>query len=160
MICKKNVIFHLEHQYNKIMKKLCIFIIIISILCFAFAFCGCSTKQEDYAQISFYLSNQNGDPIKDATICFKKYKVTLMSNEDGCSEVAKLQLPQKGEDTWFGTIVTINAEGYVPVVIFNFILQYDQPRQASLMLLYDDGTLPYCAYVEVPDSESIRRILF
>ena len=94
-------------------------------------------------------------------ITFKEEGISTFTLEDGHSSTLKVptKQPWKEQEDWFGVIVSLKADGYVPIVIFNFILNTKNDRYAEIMLLTDDGTLPYCAYVEIPSAEAIRRVL-
>ena len=139
------------------MKKIAFLLsFMIAFFC-AFSFVGCSTNNYLITTVSFIITNQLGEPIENATISFKKLNKEIITNQNGENSIT-IKLPNEKEK-WIGTILTIKAEGYVPIIIFNFILQYNEPRSAQFMLLFDDGTLPYCTYVEIPENDEIKRIL-
>ena len=140
------------------MKKIPLFILCF-ILILPCLLVGCSAKATHYSEVIFELTDQQNTPVKNAKICFKKLDMTFITNDFGKTENIKIPLRLSQTEDWYGTIVTITAQGFVPLVIFNFILTYDQTRVAKIMLLFDDGTLPYCAYVEVPSNDAIKQIL-
>lgn len=121
--------------------------------------CACSAQNTSFTEISFNITDQLGRPVENAKITFKKLNKELFTEKNGKTKSIKISLPQQTTDNWIGTIISINADGYVPIIIFNFILKYNKSREAQFMLLYDDGTLPYCSYVEIPEDDEIRKIL-
>lgn len=156
------VLFRIKIKYKYFMKKVFIvFVTTIFILC-CLSFGGCSTlRQENFCEVSFFVTDQNGLPVQDVAVIFNESNLSVTTSADGHTPTLAVpaKKPWKAEENWFGVMVTLKADGYVPVVIFNFVLQYGQLRNAEIMLLTDDGTLPYCAYVEIPSADAIRRIL-
>jgi len=140
------------------MKKFSLIILCITILLSGFL-SSCSNKNLCFGEVIFVITDQLNTPIKDAEICFKKFDQTYFTDKDGKTQNIKIALPQNDTETWYGTTITIKKQGFVPLVVFNFVLNYDKERNAKIMLLFDDGTLPYCAYVEVPSDKEIRQIL-
>ena len=140
------------------MKKILLFILCFVIILLPLL-TSCTTIPTRYYQVVFELTDQQNNPVKNAEICFKKFGLTFTTNDLGKTTHIKIPLDVPPTESWYGTIVTIKSQGFVPLVIFNFILTYDQERTAKIMLLFDDGTLPYCTYVEVPSKDEIRQIL-
>lgn len=144
------------------MKKVFIVFVSTTFIIFCLLFEGCSTSShENFCEVSFFVTDQNGLPVQDVVVTFNESNLTATTLADGHTPILSVptKKPWKAAENWFGVMVTLKADGYVPIVIFNFVLQYNQPRNAEIMLLTDDGTLPYCAYVEIPSSDAIRRIL-
>lgn len=123
--------------------------------------CYSPQKVTTYVNVTFFVTDQQGLPVKNVCITFKEEGISTFTLEDGHSSTLKVptKQPWKEQEDWFGVIVSLKADGYVPIVIFNFILNTKNDRYAEIMLLTDDGTLPYCAYVEIPSAEAIRRVL-
>lgn len=144
------------------MKKVFIVFVATTFIIFCLLFGGCSRpSNKNFCEVSFFVTNQNGLPVQDVVVTFNEYNLDVTTLDDGHTPTLSVPTkePWKAGENWFGVMVTLKADGYIPVVIFNFVLQYEQSRNAEIMLLTDDGTLPYCAYVEIPSSDAIRRIL-
>lgn len=156
------VLFSIIIKYKYFMKKISIVSIAAAFIIFCMLLGGCSTPiQESFCEVSFFVTDQNGLPVQDVSVTFNEYDLNITTLADGHTPTLSVptKAPWKADEDWFGVMVTLKADGYVPIVIFNFVLQYGQSRNAEIMLLTDDGTLPYCAYVEIPSSDAIRRIL-
>ncbi len=138
------------------------FCILFLIFCLSLFSSGCRKTQNETCRlvVSFFITDQDGIPIRDAEILFKSSGLKIRTREDGTSENVVLTVDAaECKDGWYGTTIVLNAENKVPVAVFNFVLYPDEARRAEFLLLNDDGTLPYCAYVEIPSDETIRRIM-
>jgi hypothetical protein len=142
-------------------KKTCKVLCLIIFLSVVFGFAACN-KSVPTTSVQFCVTDLEGNPIKDAVVTIKEEGKTDTTDSEGNTTQLVVRVVHndinKNED-WFGVTVTVKAEGFVPMVIFNCILYESKMRQVNLRLFNDDGTLPYTAYVEIPAVEIIRKLL-
>lgn len=142
-------------------KKTCKFACIMLFCCVLFSFSACK-KNDLTTSVQFCVTDLGGIPIKNAVVTVKEDNIVNLTDEEGNTPQFLVAVAHnsinKNED-WFGVTVTVTAEGYVPMVIFNCIVYESKTRQVVVRLFDDDGTLPYAAYVEIPTEEIIRKLL-
>lgn len=142
------------------MKKVWFFVLFWTVFCLFF-FVGCAkTKSKTVGlSVSFFITDQEGLPVSGAEISFKALGLTFVTDNGGRTENLSLSVNADDcADGWYGTTVIVRAENKVTIAIFNFVLYPAAEREVDLMMLTDDGTLPYCAYVEIPSADAIRRL--
>ena len=149
-----------QKQIELNMKKVWFFVPLWAIFCLFFIG-GCAKTKSKTVElsVSFFVTDQEGLPVSGAEISFKALGLTFITDDGGRTENVSLSVNADDcADGWYGTTVVVRAENKVTIAIFNFVLYPAVGREVDLMMLTDDGTLPYCAYVEIPSADAIRRL--
>ena len=61
---------------------------------------------------------------------------------------------------WYTVTVAVQADDFVPSVVFNCVVYLGQTRQLTVRMYPDDGSdLPVVTYVESPPSDYVKHIL-
>lgn len=145
---------------NSVKKSLFVLLCLV-LACIAITFpVGCEKKQPE-TSCEIKLTDTDGNTLCGVTATIKEYDVTATDLNGSITfcNIPVLHTDLNKNSEWFGVTVVFKKDGYLPLVIFNFVLYDKKQRQATVTMFKNDGSLPYCAYVEIPSKEEIRRII-